>query len=102
MNEKNCVISLPGSSPAAMMIVKEEEVVMQNVVGSGTELSLTVRLVFKDLRPALKSLCFEYDVPSHWLLEAVKHSSRDIFHGVLAGISDLMYSTRQTAEVLHF
>lgn len=50
MNRKLRVASLPASAPAAMVDVKDEDVVVEHVVGNGVELSSAAKEVHRMLK----------------------------------------------------
>lgn len=71
-NKKYHVMSLPQTTPAAMMDLEKEDVVVEEVDGSLFELSSAAMELYKVLKPALNSVCMVYDVPCWGLLEAVE------------------------------
>lgn len=61
----------PGTSPRAMVVVKKEDFVDEEVIESGVDLSFVSKKAYRMLKPALKPVCLVYNLPFHGLLEAM-------------------------------
>lgn len=63
-NKIHSVISLPGTAPTVMVDVKGKDANVEEVLGSGNELSTAVKDAYKvlKLKGYMKSVCLVYDV----------------------------------------
>lgn len=62
----------------------KDNVVSEQVVGSGVALSSAVKEVFEGQRSGNTYMCLVYYVLFQWLREALEHSSKDILETVQA------------------
>lgn len=93
-DKRFCVVSLSATAHAGMVHVKEEDVVVEEVDGSGIELSSAAKEPYKVLKRAMKPMGYVYDFRFQWLLKAVEQSGADIFEGLQAVMYKPPYNTR--------
>lgn len=99
-NKKHRIMSMPVTAPAATVDVKEEDLVVGQVVdGIVVELAFTTEKAYEVLGQTLEFVYQLYEVPFQGLLGVLYQSRKDIFDGIQALICDLPCNTRLIAEL---
>lgn len=92
-NKKCRVVSWPAIATAAMLDVKEEHIIVEEVDGSDVKIS------YKVIKWAMKSAFFGTDVPFQGLMAAVEKSCEDIIINVQVVICYLPYTSRWVVKI---
>lgn len=98
-NKKCRVFSLPAGAPAAIMDMKEEDVLVEQVDGSGFKLSCTAKESYEMLKHAMKFMCLVHYVPFLRLLEAMEQSNEYILEKLQAVMCNSPSTSRQIVEL---
>lgn len=61
---------------------EKEDIVVEESDVSDIELNFAAKQAYEVLKPTMRSICVEYDVPFQWLLETVTQSGEDLIDGV--------------------